>query len=54
MVAKDDTYALTLPSDTEIVMTRVFDAPRELVWKAMTDPRGDPEVVGSAIPDDAG
>jgi len=25
---------LTLPSDREIVMTRVFDAPRELVFKA--------------------
>jgi uncharacterized protein YndB with AHSA1/START domain len=25
---------LTLPSDTEIVMERVFDAPRELVWQA--------------------
>jgi len=29
----------TLPSDREIVMTRVFDAPRELVWKAFTDPK---------------
>ena len=43
MVAKDDTYALTLPSDTEIVMTRVFDAPRELVWQAMTDPDAIPK-----------
>lgn len=43
MVARDDTYALTLPSDTEIVMTRVFDAPRELVWKAMTDPDAIPK-----------
>jgi uncharacterized protein YndB with AHSA1/START domain len=25
---------VTLPSDTEIAMTRVFDAPRELVFKA--------------------
>lgn len=25
-------------SDREIVITRVFDAPRELVWKAWTDP----------------
>ncbi len=24
--------------DREIVMTRVFDAPRDLVWKAMTQP----------------
>jgi uncharacterized protein YndB with AHSA1/START domain len=26
-------------SDREIVITRVFDAPRELAWQAMTDPR---------------
>jgi uncharacterized protein YndB with AHSA1/START domain len=26
-------------SDREIVITRDFDAPRELVWEAMTDPR---------------
>jgi uncharacterized protein YndB with AHSA1/START domain len=25
--------------DREIVITRVFDAPRDLVWQAMTDPR---------------
>ena len=29
---------LAMPSDREIVMTRVFDAPRELVFKAHTDP----------------
>ena len=29
---------LTLPSDREIVMERVFNAPRELVFKAHTDP----------------
>jgi uncharacterized protein YndB with AHSA1/START domain len=27
---------ITLPSDTEILMTRVFDAPRRLVFEAMT------------------
>ena len=26
-------------SEREIVITRVFDAPRELVWKAWTDPK---------------
>ena len=26
------------PSDREIVMTRVFDAPRALVWEALTTP----------------
>ncbi|HET7790723.1 MAG TPA: SRPBCC family protein [Gemmatimonadales bacterium] len=30
--------ALTLLSDREIVMRRIFDAPRELVFKAYTDP----------------
>lgn len=29
---------VTTPTDTTIVATRTFDAPRELVWKAMTDP----------------
>lgn len=28
----------TTPSDREFVMTRVFDAPRELVFEAWTDP----------------
>jgi uncharacterized protein YndB with AHSA1/START domain len=31
-------YQVTLPSDREIVMTRVFNAPRELVFKAHVDP----------------
>jgi uncharacterized protein YndB with AHSA1/START domain len=30
---------LTLPSDREIVMSRIFDAPRELIFKAVTDPK---------------
>ena len=29
---------ITLPSDREILMTRAFDAPRELVFEAMTKP----------------
>ena len=29
---------ITLPSDTEILITRVFDAPAELVFKAYTTP----------------
>jgi len=32
------TLQVTLPSDREIVVTRVFDAPRRLVWDAMTKP----------------
>ena len=29
---------VTLPSETEILITREFDAPRALVWQALTDP----------------
>lgn len=36
-------YTLTLPSDTELVMTRVFNAPRELVFRAHVDPALVPE-----------
>ncbi len=40
---RDDTMtdiaAAKSSSDREIVFSRVFDAPRELVWQAMTDPR---------------
>ena len=32
------TLKLTTSGDREIVMTRVFDAPRELVWRALTEP----------------
>jgi uncharacterized protein YndB with AHSA1/START domain len=32
------TTTLSKPSPREIMMTRVFDAPRELVFKAYTDP----------------
>jgi uncharacterized protein YndB with AHSA1/START domain len=32
------TITTTLPSDTEIKMTRTFDAPRHLVWAAITRP----------------
>jgi uncharacterized protein YndB with AHSA1/START domain len=35
--------SLTTPSDREIVMTRVFDAPRALVWEAYTDPKQIPQ-----------
>lgn len=38
MTESKTTSTLTTPSDLEIVMTRVFDAPRELVFKAHTDP----------------
>ncbi|MDQ2951151.1 MAG: SRPBCC family protein [Chloroflexota bacterium] len=39
MIAQDNTLNITLPSDTEIVMSRAFDAPRELVFRAMWDPQ---------------
>ena len=29
---------ITTPSDREVAMTRVFDAPRNLVWDALTKP----------------
>jgi uncharacterized protein YndB with AHSA1/START domain len=29
---------ITLPSDREFAMSRVFDAPRSLVWEALTKP----------------
>lgn len=29
---------VSLPSDTEIQLTRTFDAPKELVWRAFTEP----------------
>jgi uncharacterized protein YndB with AHSA1/START domain len=32
------TLTVATPNDTEIVMTRTFDAPRELVYEAMTNP----------------
>ncbi len=33
------TENLDTPAAREIVITRVFDAPRELVWEAWTDPK---------------
>ena len=32
------TLHVTMPTDREIVMTRVFDAPRHLIWDAFTKP----------------
>lgn len=31
-------HTLTLPSDREIRVERIFNAPRERVWRAMTEP----------------
>jgi uncharacterized protein YndB with AHSA1/START domain len=35
---KAETLQITTPTDLEIVMTRVVDAPRRLVWEAWTSP----------------
>jgi uncharacterized protein YndB with AHSA1/START domain len=37
--ANSDTFTVTTPSDQEIRMTRLFDAPRHLVFEAMTKPQ---------------
>jgi uncharacterized protein YndB with AHSA1/START domain len=47
--ASKKSLIVTLPSDREIMMTRVFDAPRELVFKAMTDPKAIPRWWGPAV-----
>jgi len=36
--ANNDSFKVTTPSDVEIRMTRLFDAPRQLVFEAMTKP----------------
>lgn len=36
--ANSDSFVVTTPKDREIHMTRLFDAPRELVWEAMSRP----------------
>jgi uncharacterized protein YndB with AHSA1/START domain len=37
-MATSKTATVTLPSDEQILITREFDAPRHLVWKAWTTP----------------
>jgi uncharacterized protein YndB with AHSA1/START domain len=39
MTRKIEKAQVTLPSDTEIRVTRDFAAPRKLVWQAHTDPK---------------
>jgi uncharacterized protein YndB with AHSA1/START domain len=38
MSVTSGTAKVTLPSDTQILITREFDAPRHLVWRAWTTP----------------
>ena len=37
-VASSGTATVTLPTEDQILITREFDAPKELVWKAWTTP----------------
>jgi uncharacterized protein YndB with AHSA1/START domain len=37
-VANNRTFKVTTPSDTDIQLTRLFDAPRHLVYEALTKP----------------
>jgi uncharacterized protein YndB with AHSA1/START domain len=37
-VEASDSLSITTPTDREVVMTRVFDAPRQLVFDALTRP----------------
>lgn len=38
MATASSETTFTTPNDTDVVATRVFDAPRELVWEAFTKP----------------
>lgn len=38
MATTSGTAKVTLPADTQILITREFDAPRHLVWRAYTEP----------------
>jgi uncharacterized protein YndB with AHSA1/START domain len=38
MTTTTHSATVTLPTDTQILITRQFDAPRRLVWKAYTTP----------------
>jgi uncharacterized protein YndB with AHSA1/START domain len=38
MAPTSGTAKVTLPNDTQILVTREFDAPRDLIWRAYTEP----------------
>ena len=38
MATTTNSAKVTLPADTQILITREFDAPKQLVWKAYTTP----------------
>jgi uncharacterized protein YndB with AHSA1/START domain len=37
-MATSGTARVTLPADNQVLITREFDAPRRLVWRALTEP----------------
>ena len=39
MATRPGSATVTLPSDTEILITRTFEAPLALVWDCLTTPR---------------
>jgi uncharacterized protein YndB with AHSA1/START domain len=39
MATRHGTATVTLPSNTEMLITPAFDAPRSLVWDTLTTPR---------------
>ena len=39
MNTKKEQATVTTPSDREIKIERIFNAPRERVWRAFTDPK---------------
>ncbi len=43
MSDRESSLKLSLASDREVVITRVFDAPRDRVFRAYTDPKAIPE-----------
>lgn len=45
-MATKNKLVVTLPSDTEVLLTRVVDAPRDLVFQAYTDPKAIPQFWG--------
>lgn len=38
MIERKNAATFAFPSDREIVITRIFDAPRNLVFKTVTNP----------------
>jgi uncharacterized protein (TIGR03086 family) len=39
MATRHGSATVTLPSDTDILITRSFEAPRNLVWRTLTEPK---------------